>query len=102
MDIFILLLISLFVYLIPRTDVDYLSNKSTKSLKGLLAILIIFHSPISSMIRIVLLKMGIFNIYIHIILGVVLSWYLAILLTKLFRKIKYLDIIFIPQKYIKF
>lgn len=43
MDIFILLLMSLFVYLIPRTDVDYLSNKSTKSLKGLLAILIIFH-----------------------------------------------------------
>ena len=43
MDIFILLLISLFVYLIPRADVDYLSNKSTKSLKGLLAILIIFH-----------------------------------------------------------
>ena len=43
MDIFVLLLISLFVYLIPRTDVDYLSNKSTKSLKGLLAILIIFH-----------------------------------------------------------
>ena len=43
MDIFILLLISLFVYLIPRTDVDYLSNKSTKSLKGLLALLIIFH-----------------------------------------------------------
>ena len=42
-DIFILLLISLFVYLIPRTDVDYLSNKSTKSLKGLLALLIIFH-----------------------------------------------------------
>lgn len=43
MDIFILLLISLFVYLIPRTDVDYLSNKSTKSLKGLLALLILFH-----------------------------------------------------------
>lgn len=43
MDIFILLLISLFVYLIPGTDVDYLSNKSTKSLKGLLALLIIFH-----------------------------------------------------------
>ena len=43
MDIFILLLISLFVYFIPRTDVDYLSNKSTKSLKGLLALLIIFH-----------------------------------------------------------
>ena len=43
MDIFILLLISLFVYLMPRTDVDYLSNKSTKSLKGLLALFIIFH-----------------------------------------------------------
>ena len=43
MDIFILLLISLFVYLIPRTGVDYLSSKSTKSLKGLLAVLIIFH-----------------------------------------------------------
>lgn len=42
-DIFILLLISLFVYLIPRTGVDYLSSKSTKSLKGLLAVLIIFH-----------------------------------------------------------
>ena len=43
MDIFILLLISLFVYFIPRTDVDYLSNKSTKSLKGLLALFIIFY-----------------------------------------------------------
>lgn len=64
--------------------------------------ILIFHSPISSMIRIVLLKIGIFNIYIHVILGVILSWYLAILLTILFRKIKYLNIIFIPQKYIKF
>ena len=64
--------------------------------------ILIFHSPISSMVRIVLLKVGIFNIYIHIVLGAVLSWYLAILLTTLFRKIKYLDIIFIPQKYIKF
>lgn len=64
--------------------------------------ILIFHSPISSMVRIVLLKIGIFNIYIHIVLGAVLSWYLAILLTTLFRKIKYLDIIFIPQKYIKF
>ena len=64
--------------------------------------ILIFHSPISSMVRIVLLKIGIFNIYIHIVLGAVLSWYLAILLTTLFREIKYLDIIFIPQKYIKF
>ena len=43
MDIFILLLMSLFVYFIPKTNVDYLSNKSTKSLKGLLALFIIFH-----------------------------------------------------------
>ena len=42
-DIFILLLMSLFVYFIPKTNVDYLSNKSTKSLKGLLALFIIFH-----------------------------------------------------------
>ena len=41
MDIFILLLMSLFVYFIPKTNVDYLSNKSTKSLKGLLALFII-------------------------------------------------------------
>ena len=64
--------------------------------------ILIFHSPISSMIRIVLLKMGIFHIYIHIILGVVLSWYLAILLTILVRKIKYIDIIFIPQNILSF
>ena len=43
MDIFILLLMSLFVYFIPKANVDYLSNKSTKSLKGLLALFIIFH-----------------------------------------------------------
>jgi len=42
-DIFILLLMSLFVYFIPKANVDYLSNKSTKSLKGLLALFIIFH-----------------------------------------------------------
>ena len=43
MDIFILLLMSLFVYFIPKANVDYLSNKSTKSLKGFLALFIIFH-----------------------------------------------------------
>ena len=42
MDIFILLIISIFVYLLPVNN-DYLGVKSTTGLKGFLALGIVFH-----------------------------------------------------------
>ena len=42
MDIFILLIISIFVYLLPVNN-DYLGVKSTSGLKGFLALGIVFH-----------------------------------------------------------
>lgn len=42
MDIFVLLLISMLVYLLPSNN-DYLGVKSTAGLKGFLALGIVFH-----------------------------------------------------------
>ena len=43
MDIFVLLIISGFAYLLPKNSRDYLNPGSTKGLKGILAIGIILH-----------------------------------------------------------
>lgn len=43
MDIFVLLIISGFAYLLPKNSRDYLNPASTNGLKGILAIGIILH-----------------------------------------------------------
>ena len=57
----------------------------------------ILHAPICSM-----LKVGITSVYIHIICGLVLGWFLSIIATNVLKKIPYINIVLIPQKYIKF
>lgn len=61
----------------------------------------ILHAPICSMLRIVMLKVGITSVYIHVIVGIVLGWYLSILATNILKKMPYLNIVLLPQKYIK-
>lgn len=60
----------------------------------------IIHAPICSMIRILMLKMGVGSIYIHVIVGIVLGWYLSIFATSILKKIRFLNIVLSPQKYI--
>lgn len=43
MDIIILLLFSVLIFLLPKSNVDYLEKNSTNGLKGLLAIGIVLH-----------------------------------------------------------
>ena len=62
----------------------------------------ILHAPICSMLRIIMLKVGITSIYIHIICGLVLGWFLSIIATNVLKKIPYINIVLVPQKYIKF
>lgn len=54
------------------------------------------------MLRIIMLKVGITSVYIHIICGLVLGWFLSIIATNVLKKIPYINIVLIPQKYIKF
>ena len=61
----------------------------------------ILHAPICSMIRIVMLKMGIGSVFLHIVIGTVLGWYLSILATNVLKKIPLLNIVLLPQRYIK-
>ena len=61
----------------------------------------ILHAPICSMIRIVMLRMGISSVFLHIVIGIVLGWYLAVLATYIMKKIPILNIVLLPQKYIK-
>jgi putative acetyl transferase len=60
----------------------------------------ILHAPICSMIRIVMLKMGIGSVFLHIVIGIVLGWYLSVLATNVLKKIPLLNIVLLPQRYI--
>ena len=62
----------------------------------------ILHAPICSMLRIIMLKVGITSVYIHIICGLVLGWFLSIIATNVLKKIPYINIVLMPQKYIRF
>lgn len=62
----------------------------------------ILHAPICSMLRIIMLKAGITSIYIHIICGLVLGWFLSTVATNILKKIPYINIVLIQQKYINF
>lgn len=61
----------------------------------------ILHAPICSMIRIIMLKVGINSVFLHVVVGIVLGWYLSILATYILKKIPFLNIVLLPQKYIK-
>ena len=61
----------------------------------------IIHAPICSMLRILMLKMGINSVFIHVIAGILLGWYLSIFATYIMKKIPILNIVLLPQKYIK-
>ena len=62
----------------------------------------ILHAPICSMIRILMLKVGVNSVFLHVVVGIVLGWYLSILATYILKKIPFLNIVLLPQKYIKF
>lgn len=75
---------------------DYFSKYGKDSLG-----IYILHAPICSMLRILMLKMGINSVFIHVIVGILLGWYLSIFATYIMKKIPILNIVLLPQKYIK-
>lgn len=61
----------------------------------------LIHSPVASVTRIVLFKLGINNIFIHIFIGITLGWFMSILIYKIATKLRIIDFVFYPLKYIK-
>lgn len=64
-------------------------------------IIYLLHGSIVSVTRIVLLKVGIDNVFLHIIIGLLTGWFGSIIAIHITKKIKYLDFVFYPMKYIK-
>ena len=64
-------------------------------------IIYLLHAPIVSVIRILLLKLGIDNIFIHICIGLCAGWFGSTLVIYLTSKIPYSDFVFYPVKYLK-
>jgi len=61
----------------------------------------LIHPIIASAFRICLLKTGIDNFAVHYIGGIVVSWFLSILIYKIAGRYRYSDFIFYPGKYLK-
>ena len=75
---------------------DYFRNLGKDSL-----IIYLVHAPITSVTRIVLLKFGVTNLVVHIVIGTVLAWYGSIFVIHVMSKIPYIDFVFYPMKYLK-
>ncbi|WP_340070867.1 acyltransferase family protein [Enterococcus faecium] len=60
----------------------------------------LIHAPVASVTRIMLFKFGITNLAVHLFLGVIVAWFFSIILFKFTRRIKIVDFIFYPTKYV--
>lgn len=75
---------------------DYFTRYGRDSL-----IIYLLHAPIVSVTRIVLLKLGIDMLLIHIVVGLAAGWFGSIIAIEIMKRVKYLDFVFYPAKYIK-
>lgn len=75
--------------------IQYFSKYGKESL-----VIYLCHAPILSITRILLFKLGVTNIFIHIIIGLIVGWYGSIAVIWLSNKLKIVNFIFYPGKYI--
>ena len=64
-------------------------------------VIYLLHAPIVSVTRITLLKLGIGNVFIHILLGLLLGWFGSVIILYLSKKIPYADFVFYPMNYLR-
>lgn len=64
-------------------------------------VIYLLHAPIVSVTRIILLKLGIDNVVLHILLGLAVGWYGSVLALYLMKRVPYCDFVFYPLKYLK-
>jgi fucose 4-O-acetylase-like acetyltransferase len=61
----------------------------------------VLHGAIATITRMMLLQMGINNLFLHLILGILIAWFMSIEIYLLASKFNYSDFLFYPLKYIK-
>lgn len=64
-------------------------------------VIYLLHAPIVSVTRITLLKLGVGNVFLHVILGLVMGWFGSVIILYVAKKIPYGDFVFYPMKYFK-
>lgn len=64
-------------------------------------IIYLVHAPATSIIRVLLLKLGLNNYYILVIGITVITWYVSLFVCWLSQKVSIIDIIFSPYKYLE-
>lgn len=60
----------------------------------------LIHAPVASVVRIFLFKFGVNNLLVHLLIGILVAWFLTILLFTIAKNIKVIDFIFYPTKYL--
>lgn len=76
-------------------------NKIINDLSNFTFVIFLLHTICAAGVRILLLKIGISDLWVHIILGITCSIVAPILIEKILRNIKYGTFILYPKKYIK-
>lgn len=79
-----------------NTIYNYFLNLGKDSL-----VIYIVHAPIVSVVRILLIKFDVFNVGLHIFIGLAVGWIGSMFVLYCLKKIPYLDFFFYPLKYFK-
>lgn len=61
----------------------------------------LIHVPVVSVTRIALFKVGVTNLTLHVVIGMLTGWFLTILLFRISQKIRFLDFFFYPIRYLR-
>lgn len=87
-------------YLFKKSHRGKLFSYFTKFGKYSLIIYLV-HAPTTSIVRILLIKVGLTNYFLLILLSVIFTWYLSVFVCYLSKNIKLVNIFFYPYKYLQ-
>ncbi|WP_391524737.1 acyltransferase family protein [Lactiplantibacillus pentosus] len=81
---------------LPKTSVfDYFVKYGKYSL-----IIYLIHAPVTSIVRVILLRVGLSNYFVLMVGITVITWYVSVFVCWLSQKISLIDMVFSPYKYI--
>lgn len=92
----IVLFFYIFSFITSHNKGDYFIKYGKYSM-----IIYMVHLPITSMFKVVLIRLHIPNYFLFLIIVIALSWFLSIFICYLSKKFKFIDFVFYPNKYIK-
>lgn len=92
--------VPLFLYLFPHVKLGKVGKYFIKYGRHSLIIYLI-HAPVASIVRVLLIKIGVQHYFLLVILTFIFAWLISVSAVYIAQKVKWIDIIFNPYQYLE-